>query len=713
MGKRLVILAIAGVLWAPWIFGQVVDLHDAAAQGDVESVRLLLEHGDDPNLMDKRKQTPLHLAARNGHVEAARLLLDNGADPNVGKKIIRPFPTALHLAAEYGQAEVATLLLERGADPNAHAAYGVWTGRVPLQVAAKHENLDVAYVLLKNGAELSWPMTGGKFQRKLLRLAVRKGHRELATYIENPVKQVPTPTPLHAAAGRGDVDTVRRLLENGADPNDRNMATDQMTPLHAAAAKGHLETARLLLDNGADPDGELKFSSLVKFAPLHLAAEHNHAEVAELLFERGAKPNPKANYGLGWSDLNLTPLHIAYRHESLDVAYVLLKNGAALAVGKETGPEFQNKLLRLAMREGHKDLEFFLAGHVGRQVYDDVNRKGNGDPDQVAAAQRRLDEINQALANRKPQDESNPDADALKINRRLAGPRPQGASDERDAAKKRLDEIMRGLVGEDRQAGNGRPGGCEPEPIGEDLNSPDSRLRAVREWMMDYGEALPDFVCTQFAQSFTSYWGGGWQKRQEVVAKVQIVDGRESYKTVSVDAVSSNETYLRASGGESGHFASVLYHLLHPGSKARFDYSREDITHGRPVDVFKVFHPKAGYTLHLGVKRNGKLKKPIRVGYAGEIHVDKNFSVVVRMIVERFVDIPRKHPLQDGTLQIDYGSVEIGGKPHWMPVEKTSTWTGKAGTDYAGKGREYMIWTNCEKFTAETKLSFEGLEDDG
>jgi len=56
--------------------------------------------------------------------------------------------------------------------------------------------------------------------------------------------------------------------------------------------------------------------------------------------------------------------------------------------------------------------------------------------------------------------------------------------------------------------------------------------------------------------------------------------------------------------------------MLHPGPRARFDYSREDITRGRPVYVIKVFYPKAGYTLHLGVKLSGKLTKPTGVGYA-------------------------------------------------------------------------------------------------
>ena len=678
MGKQLVIFAITGVLWGPLMFGQVTDLHEAVSQGDVESVRLLLKHGDDPNLVDKDKQTPLHVAARHGHVEVARLLLNNGADPNVGKKIIRPFPTALHVAAEFGQGEVATLLLESGADPNAHATYGIWTGRVPLQVAAKHENLDVAYVLLKNGAELSWPMTGGKFQKKLMRLAVRKGHKELAAYLENPVQQTPIGTPLHAAAGRGDVETVGRLLEDGADPNDRSMATDQMTPLHTAAGRGQVETARLLLDNGADPNGELRFSSLVEVAPLHLAAEHNHAEVAELLLKQGAKPNPKANYGWGWSDLNLTPLNVAYRHESLDVAYVLLKNGAALDEMNNTGEKFQKKLLRLAIQKEHTGLERILAVHVGRQAYDEVkgptlirrNRGGNGETDQVSAAQARLDEINRQLGGRDPSDADN-----------------QAFAN----TQRRLDQINQGLA----------------DTTSEYPGSPSdpTRINEVREWALSYIEALPDFVCTQFNQGYVVDRLGGWNKFREVVAKVQFVDGKESYKTVAVDGKRSSEMWLRAAG-ERGHFGTILHTMFHPASLARFNYAGENTVRGRPVDVFNVVHPW-GYNLYKGIKRNGELKGHISVGYEGKIYVDKEMPVVVRIVFERLFDIPSKYPIQGGALQIDYGSVDIDGNPYWMPIEKEVTMFSRPGSRFAKKERTYTIWTEYEKFTAETKLSFQ------
>jgi len=67
---------------------------------------------------------------------------------------------------------------------------------------------------------------------------------------------------------------------------------------------------------------------------------------------------------------------------------------------------------------------------------------------------------------------------------------------------------------------------------------------------MDYVDALPDFVCTQFTQRFASDSWGNWQKSREIVAKVQLIDGKEDYKTVVVDGMASSETYRRASGGE-------------------------------------------------------------------------------------------------------------------------------------------------------------------
>lgn len=55
------------------------------------------------------------------------------------------------------------------------------------------------------------------------------------------------------ASQRGDVETVRRLIESGeATALDRD--PDQITPLHWAAINGQMAACRYLLDQGAEVD---------------------------------------------------------------------------------------------------------------------------------------------------------------------------------------------------------------------------------------------------------------------------------------------------------------------------------------------------------------------------------------------------------------------------------------------------------------------------
>jgi hypothetical protein len=88
-------------------------LHSAAWEGSPEAVRLLLEHGADPNAVGSHGRTPLWFSALGGRPDNARLLLSSGAWVAGGGKDFSNSP--LLIAAEGGETEVIRLLLENGA----------------------------------------------------------------------------------------------------------------------------------------------------------------------------------------------------------------------------------------------------------------------------------------------------------------------------------------------------------------------------------------------------------------------------------------------------------------------------------------------------------------------------------------------------------------------------------------------------------------------
>ncbi|XP_076034385.1 BRCA1-associated RING domain protein 1-like [Oratosquilla oratoria] len=98
-------------------------------------------------------------------------------------------------------------------------------------------------------------------------------------------------TSLHVACIKGDVEKVRSLLVNGANPNCKDNAN--WTPLHEACSHGFESIARLLLKNGALVDVPGNGND----TPLHDAVTNNNLDIVKLLRTYGAKDDIRNLYG--------------------------------------------------------------------------------------------------------------------------------------------------------------------------------------------------------------------------------------------------------------------------------------------------------------------------------------------------------------------------------------------------------------------------------
>ena len=84
-------------------------LHQAAGQGHVEIVEILLSHGADVHATGCAKHTPLGVAVYTDHTAVVKVLLDHGAD-------IKPEEGLLKSATMHNDLDLLRLLLENSDD---------------------------------------------------------------------------------------------------------------------------------------------------------------------------------------------------------------------------------------------------------------------------------------------------------------------------------------------------------------------------------------------------------------------------------------------------------------------------------------------------------------------------------------------------------------------------------------------------------------------
>lgn len=256
--------------------GDVTPLMRAAWRGDVARVRQLLASGSSPRDTTRLGMTALMFGARD--VETVRVLLDAGADPNAMSS--RDY-TPLVIAASYTGADSAVMmLLSRGARVDVAGRSGAFERVSPMIAALMRGDTLLAQRLLERGASVHGPTNATESpllaaswygDAAAVRWLLARGAQVHPP--RSPVDTSAAPTPLMIAAEDGGVDVARALIDAGARVDD--VGPDGYTALQLAAAsidRGSTEIVELLLKAGANAnliakDGETALTLAKRWGP--------------------------------------------------------------------------------------------------------------------------------------------------------------------------------------------------------------------------------------------------------------------------------------------------------------------------------------------------------------------------------------------------------------------------------------------------------------
>lgn len=332
-------------------------LHFACLEGQVESVRILLQSNANVNLTNILGLTPFHLSVSSGSLQLLNLLIEHNADIHaksndnltaVHLAVIEKFPilvrrlleagagdfcdsvfgTLYHFACDedHGDLETLNVLLDVLGVSNCNAPCQSLNQRMPLHLAANCGYYSLVEVLLAwvNKGILVDPTDGDGFTP--LCLAAANGDEAMVELFLRNNADIELTNPqgyslLLLAIKKSETKMFHNLFKYGASINKKSLT--ELTCLHFAAANGNLEILRMCLNSGIDVNAEtnrldqIETDVLVTLLP---------TQISSILLNGDSAGTAIKSLDL---NINFTPLHVAAAWGRKDVCSELILSGAA------------------------------------------------------------------------------------------------------------------------------------------------------------------------------------------------------------------------------------------------------------------------------------------------------------------------------------------------------------------------------------------------